>query len=671
MWRERSREVRRELTVARPRNFAVLGIALLMALCTVGAGRSAGAVTSKRVLVLGIDALDPGLLEHMMATGRVPHLRSLRDRGGYRRLVTSVPPLSPVAWSTFITGMNPGGHGIFDFIHRDPETKLPFLSTSRTQPPERTITLGNWVIPLSAGRVELLRKGKAFWEVLQDHGIATTILRMPADFPPAGSKGRVLSGMGTPDLWGTYGTFAFFTDDPAVQREDVSGGKVYPVAVDGNTVRATLVGPKNTFKRGAPRTTVDFTVRLDPRQRLARITVQTKEVLLKQGEWSPWVRLSFEMIPYLKSVTGICRFYLKELNPQLKLYVTPINMDPQAPVLPISVPAGYAAELAKALGDFYTQGMPEDTQALNANVLSRDEFLVQARMVLREVEASMDYELARFRDGFLFVYFSSVDLVGHMFWQPVGEPEAPFPNRLAERYRTIMEDTYEEMDRIVGKALKAVGNQDTIIVMSDHGFAPLYRQFNLNTWLKEQGYLRLLDGADGDADLFKDVDWRQTRAYGLGLNALYLNLRGRERTGIVEPGTERNVLLDKIARKLQAVRDPRTGATVVARVYRPEEIYTGPEIENAPDLIIGYKGGYGASGATVLGKIPKAILEDDEKNWIGDHAMAAELVPGVVLANRKIVVAQPALQDVTATILAEFGISKLPVMTGRPIFEAR
>ncbi len=567
--------------------------------------------------------------------------------------------------------MNPGGHGIFDFIHRDPETKLPFLSTSRTEPPGRTITLGSWIVPLSGAKVKLLRKGRAFWEVLQEHGVPTTILRMPANFPPAGSKGRILSGMGTPDLWGTYGTFAFFTDDRKAAAEDVSGGKVYPVTVKGNTVRATLVGPKNPFKKGEPRSTMEFTVRLDQSQKLAKITVQDREILLKEGEWSPWIRLQFGLIPYLKSVTGICRFFLKEVNPQLKLYVTPINMDPQAPALPISVPPGYAAELAEALGDFYTQGMPEDTQALNASVLSRDDFLAQARMVLREAEASMDYELARFRTGFLFVYFSTVDLVGHMFWQPVGEPPAPFPNRLEKRYRTGMVDSYEEMDRIVGKALKAVGKGATVIVMSDHGFAPLYRQFNLSTWLKEQGYLQLRDGADGDGDLFEDVDWRHTRAYGLGLNALYLNLRGRERTGIVESGTERKAILDEIARELLAVKDPQSGAAVVARVYRPEEIYTGPEVHNAPDLLIGYNRGYGASGATVLGKIPKAILEDNVKNWIGDHAMAAELVPGVVLANRRIVAAQPALQDVTATILAEFGISRLPAMTGRSIFESK
>jgi predicted AlkP superfamily phosphohydrolase/phosphomutase len=650
--------------------WAAAGLAFLLVLCALVVGSLSASSSSKRMLVLGIDALDPQLLEHLMAEGQLPHMRSLRDRGGYSRLATSMPPLSPVAWSNFITGMNPGGHGIFDFIHRNPETKLPFLSTSRTEPPSRTITLGSWVIPLSGGKVELLREGTAFWEVLEEHAVPTTILRIPANFPPVGSKSRVLSGMGTPDLWGTYGTFAFFTDDPEAQAEDVSGGKVYPVAIEGNTVRAELAGPKNTFKKGEPRSTVDFTVRLDPIQRLAKITVQDREILLKQGEWSPWVRLNFEMIPYLKSVTGICRFYLKEVNPQLGLYVTPVNMDPQAPALPISVPAGYSAELAEAVGDFYTQGMPEDTQALNAKVLNRDEFLAQARMVLKETEASMDYELARFRSGFLFVYFSTVDQVGHMFWQPVGGTSGPFPNRLEKRYRSVMKDFYKEIDRIVGKALKAVGEQGIVIVMSDHGFAPLYRQFHLNTWLKEQGYLRLQAGAKDEGDLFVDVDWQQSRAYGLGLNALYLNLRGRERTGFIEPGAEREALLDEIARKLLAVKDPLTGKTVVARLYRPEEIYTGPEVKSAPDLLVGYNRGYGASGATVLGKIPQAILEDNKKNWIGDHGMAAELVPGVVLANRKIVAATPALEDVTATILAEFGISKLPAMTGRSIFDS-
>lgn len=645
------------------------GAGLLVALAVLNScDRGPAGLSGKRVLVLGMDGLDPQIVERLMQQGKLPNFSVLKERGDFRRLATSVPPLSPVAWSNFITGMDPGGHGIFDFIHRDPATVAPYLSTSRVEPPGKAIRLRGWLFPLSGGRVELLRRGKAFWELLAAKGIPTTINGIPANFPPVNSAALSVSGMGTPDIQGTYGTFSFFTDTPPDDDEDISGGQIFPVTVADHRVEATLHGPANTFREQGGTATIDFVVRIDPEHPVAKIVIQGSEILLNQGEWSEWVRVEFSLVPFLKSVSGICRFYLKEVHPNFKLYVTPINLDPEAPALPISTPASYAKDLARAVGLFYTQGMPEDTKALNGDILDEEEFLALARTVLAERLAMLEHELKRFRAGLLFFYISSPDPIQHMFWRPMDTDHPAHERSAGNRYGGTIELVYREMDRIVGRALAEVDDRTTLIVMSDHGFAPFYRYFNLNTWLKDNGYLALMTGREwGESSLSQGVDWRGTRAYGLGLNALYLNLRGRERSGIVPPD-KKATLLDEIARKLLAVRDPATGRPIVLRVYKASEVYAGSQVESAPDLIVGYNRGYRASGKTALGEIPEGLVGDNTEKWSGDHAMAAELVPGVVFSNRKIKVPDPALTDLTVTILSEFGLQAGEGMRGRPIF---
>lgn len=624
---------------------------------------SAGA-TKKRILILGFDGMDPQILERLVQDGKLPNFLNLMKTGDYKPLKTSIPPQSPVAWSNFITGMNPGGHGIFDFIHRDPQTMTPYLSTSKTESSQKTIRMGNWVIPLSSGKVTLLRHGKSFWEALEENGISTTIFRVPANFPPVATAAYQLSGMGTPDIQGTYGTFSFYTDEGIDPYGEVSGGKVFPVKVVDHKVQAKLWGPRNSYKTDMPQSSIDFEIFMDPENPVAKITVQGRQVLLNQGEWSDWVRVKFKIIPLFQSVNGICRFYLKEAHPHFKLYVTPINIDPASPALPISTPEDYSEELSREIGPFYTQGIPEDTKALSGNVLDDGEFLQQTKFALDEELRMFDYELSRFKSGLLFFYFGRVDQVGHMFWRtmdpnhPAYDPTTP--------YHHVIEDTYREMDDILGKALKKMDDKTTLIVLSDHGFAPFYRAFNLNTWLKNESYASLIDDSEGE--LLQNVDWTKTRAYGLGFNGLYVNFRGRETKGIVQPGIEREALLEEISKKLLALRDPETGKQVISKIYKAEEVYTGPYVKSAPDLILGYNRGYRASWETVLGKFPKALLRDNHEKWSGDHLMEADLVPGILLTNKKVKANNPALYDLAPTILAEFGIPKQDGMIGRGLF---
>jgi hypothetical protein len=185
------------------------------------------------------------LTQQMLAAGR-PNLARLAQSGQFGPLETTVPPQSPVAWSSFITGLDAGGTGIFDFIHRDPATMVPYLSTTRTED-GASVRLGKWRVPLRGGDVVLLRHGTAFWEILSQHGVETTIVRSPANFPPGGSARHELSGMGTPDLLGTYGTFTYFTGDETVQRVGGERGRI--VASKPETVSPRrAAGPPNPFR---------------------------------------------------------------------------------------------------------------------------------------------------------------------------------------------------------------------------------------------------------------------------------------------------------------------------------------------------------------------------------------------------------------------------------------
>lgn len=649
---------------------AAQSLAFILLFCFIGASLATCAESiatpSKKVIVLGIDGMDPNILQKLMDEGKMPTFAKLAREGTFTRLGTSIPPQSPVAWSDFITGMDPGGHGICDFIHRDPATYEPFLSTSKTESGQKTISLGDWVIPLSAGKTTLLRKGKAFWQILEDNGIPTTVIKIPANFPPASETGRSLSGMGTPDILGTYGTFSLYTDNPEkYEDEDVSGGQIFPVTVDANTVRSQIEGPKNSFRKEQPNIMVDFTVHIDPENPVAKIQVQKQEILLNVGEFSDWIHLDFVAIPYVQSVSGICKFYLKQVRPNFELYVSPINIDPLKPALPISTPANYASELAKKLGCFYTQGMPEDTKAFSVDALGVEDYLKQGAIVLRERLAMYDYVLDHFDSGLLFFYFSSLDQNSHMLWWLIDPKHPLYQEKLAAKYGHVLYDIYEQMDPVLEKAMQKMDENTTLIVMSDHGFAPYYRAFNLNKWLKDNGYVVLTDDEPGE--FYSNVNWSKTKAYGLGLNGLYVNERGREGMGIVDPA-QKDALLDEIARKLEQVRDPDNGKQVVLRVYKTSEVYTNPDERLTPDAIIGYNRGYRASWETAIGSFPKELLTDNDERWSGDHCMAAEVVPGILLSNRKLKIENPRLRDLTPTILSEFGIKAPANMTGRTAF---
>jgi predicted AlkP superfamily phosphohydrolase/phosphomutase len=650
---------------------------------------------ARKVIVVGVDGLDPRLLREFLDRGVVPNFGRLIERGEFKPLQTSMPPISPIAWSTFITGMDPGGHGIFDFIHREPQTLKPYLSMSRAlqpaevPPSERplwsrllpaTLPLGGWEIPLRGGKYQNLRRGRAFWEYLDERGIPTTIFRMPANFPPVATGGRALSGMGTPDITGTSGTFSFYTTRPLPNENDIPGGKVHRVQVIRDRVEAKLFGPDNPVRREEkptrrrsldqkpeyrhPKLELGFTVHLDPERPVAKFVVQDDEFILNEGEWSPWVRVDFEAVPLVASVSAIGRFYLKQVRPDFQLYVTPLQVNPEDPAMPISNPEDWSHELFEALGYFYTQELPEDTKAVTGGVFTGQEFWDQSQFVYHEQRAALEHLLREFREGFLFFYFSSVDQGSHMLWH-YADPEHPAFVDDA-KLRGGIETLYREMDEAVGRVLGAVDDETTLIVMSDHGFCPFYWGVNLNTWLLERGYVTMKDPTErGRGPFFAGVDWSRTEAYALGLNGLYVNVKGRERQGVVSPGAEYEALLDRLERDLLETKDPRNGRSAVTLVVRPRRDFHGPHAADGPDLIVGYNWGYRTSWKSPLGEFPREIFVDNDEAWSGDHCVDARLVPGVLVTNRAITLAEPSLVDLSVAILDEYGIPRPAGMIGK------
>ncbi len=629
--------------------------------------------SAARVICLGLDGMDPQLLRRYLDEGVLPHFQQLAAAGDFRVCQTSVPPQSPVAWSNFITGQDPGGHGIFDFIHRDPGTLLPKLSLAEARPPTRFFEIGKWKFPRDGGHVELLRRGRAFWEYLADAGVDVTVFKMPSNYPPVPSNVRSLSGMGTPDILGTYGIFSYFTDSPPAQT-DIGGGRIVPVTLRNQRFTAELSGPPNQYRQGNPASSVPFEVVVDVEHPAATITIGDRRLLLQQGEWSDWVTVEFPMVPLLKNISGTCRFYLMEAHPAFRLYVTPIQIDPRNPVMPISTPDDYACELADNVGPFYTQGLPDDTKALDEGIFDDDDYVGQANLVLDERLRQYRYELKRFRSferAFLFFYFNSLDQNCHMFWRNM-DRDSPLHGECGGRHEDRIRDLYIAMDDVVGQAMDLLDDRTTLFVVSDHGFAPYRRSFHLNRWLFDHGYMNIkVRKQRRDVSYLDGVDWRRTRAYGLGINGLYLNRRGRERYGLVRPGAEAETLVSELVTELEKVVDPQTGERIFAHVYRADHEYSGAYAHEAPDIILGYRRGYRGSNESALGQIADTTFADNRLKWSGDHCMAADQVPGVLLCNRKLAVTDPSLLDLAPTFLHLFGCSPAPDMRGRDVLSAR
>jgi predicted AlkP superfamily phosphohydrolase/phosphomutase len=629
----------------------------------------------RRAILIGLDGLDPKLVERFMAEGQLPNMKRLAESGMFRELGTTYPAMSPVAWSSFATGVDPAKHGIFDFLTRDPKTYQPDLSSADIRPPRRHLKVGKYRIPVGKPQIELLRKSKAFWEVLGRYRVPCSILRVPITFPPTELYGTLLSAMCVPDLQGSQGTFSYYTS--ADDAGDALGGRRIRIAVDDDRVASHLEGPPNPIRNDSEPTRCKFTLQLDRQDgrspKRATLKVGRERVRLEVGKYSDWIPVSFSLGLGMK-LRGICRFRLLAVEPDVRLYVTPINIDPENPILPISHPRFFSIFMSKLIGRYATLGLAEDTWALNEGVIDEDAFLEQAWANHAEREAMFFEMLRRTPRGLITCVFDGTDRIQHMFMRYLDDGHPALGGEPAdERYRDVIPETYRRMDSMLGQVLDDQGidlgdPQTLVAVLSDHGFQTFRRGVNLNSWLHQNGYLALKEGHDTSGEWFKGVDWSRTRAFALGLGGIFLNMQGREAHGIVNPDEAQN-LADEIAARLSGLRDSDLDAVAIREVYPSHKLFKGPYADDAPDLIVGYAAGWRASWDGVRGIINDVVFDDNTKAWSGDHCIDPELVPGVLICNQRLGTAgQPMrISDLAPTILNLFGVPAPRYMDGRSL----
>jgi predicted AlkP superfamily phosphohydrolase/phosphomutase len=607
----------------------------------------------RKVIVIGLDGLEPRLVETLIAAGELPHLERLRALGGMARVATTDPAQTPVAWSTFATGTNPGGHGVFDFLRRDPRTYLPDNALCRHEQKN----------PFVAPKAVNLRGGTPVWEHLTRAGVNSVVLRCPCTYSPDPLCGRMISGMGVPDLRGGFGTPTFYSTAEGVTP--LESEAIVRVRVEDGAASTHLIGPRRPGTREDARLEIALAVDPGGRGLTVRSGGSPPALEVPLGGWSDWLRVRFSL-GLLRSVHGVVRFYLARLEPELELYASPVNFDPAAPLFPISEPTGYSRELAESLGTFYTAGMVEDHTGLNNDRFGEDAFLEQCEIAWREREAMMLHELGRFDGGLFFCLFDGPDRVQHMLWRSL-EPDHPANQGRGAAPAGAIAECYRRGDAVVGRAQEFVDDETLFIVLSDHGFGSFRRGFHLNRWLYDRGLLALRDGVRPGpeaGDLLRGVDWDRTRAYGVGLSGLYLNLRGREGRGTVAP-EEAEGLKAEIARELTGLVDPERGVEAVRGASPREHVYAGPFVGEAPDLVVHCAEGYRIAWDSVRGGLPDSgPFEDNRRKWSGDHIVDPVLVPGVLLMNRPLRGAGARLVDLAPTILGALGLPPGPAMEG-------
>jgi len=690
-----------------PPRLAALGLALAVAVplldCSAARPGKPLRRTGQRVFVIGFDGMDPTLARKWMDDGKLPNLKRLAETGTFSVLASTQPSESPTAWSSFATGVNPGKHNIYDFLIRDFQTYLPDFNMIRKEPPKFLWGL----IPTKPPRVLSTRGGTSFWVHAANDGVKTTVLTVPVTFPPEDlAHGSMLGGLPLPDLRGTLGTFYYWATDLSSFEEGNTefGGFLKRLLFDGRLAETLLKGPENPIlrqeeaalkekKKGAGLTdreqerleqlatgkdiNLPMRVKWSESSGTADLEIQGQKLTVKAGEWSPWVPLSFK-INFLLTVRGMTQFYVAQADRELQIYASPVNMDPRNPPIPISKPDGFSAELAREIGLYRTLGWAESAdKPLNEGRLDEAAFLYDSDQAMDDRERII-FQGLKDDDWDLFVAaIETTDRVSHMMWRLIDPRHPMYDKELAAKYGDAIEKVYRRADDLVGRLVSAVPKDAAFMVMSDHGFHSFRREVNLNTWLVHNGYMAFqgqesarkgLEDLFGRGRFWEGVDWSKTRAYAVGLGQIYFNLKGRESQGAVSAGAEYKALQEEIASKLVGLKDPDTGEPVFRAIYRRDDIYKGEFLNNAPDLQVGFNDGYRVGWQDTLGSIRRAVVENNNKKWSGDHcATASEISGGVFFSNRKITTAEPSIMYLSPTILKLLAVPLPSDLDGKPI----
>jgi predicted AlkP superfamily phosphohydrolase/phosphomutase len=686
-----------------------------------------------KTIVLGFDGADHKLVTKLMAEGKLPNLSQLAALGGYSPLRPTIPAQTPVSWSTFSTGLSPGRTQIFDFLKRDPKTYRPefavasegkrkFLLGSSNRwavcgalallaflvgfflirwPLKKNalaaaialipMALGGWQgyrlgkqIPEELPTVTNNRQGTPFWEAAGKKGLKSVVMHVPVTFPAVDyDNGKLVSGLGVPDVRGRIGTPSYYTSDPFFAPRNKNEFSVELVRLDSNkgTIATEVFGPYNKLFKEPPVIKIPMKLSVLPDGTRVRIEPEGSEpVTLKPGEWSPWVRFVFPFNSLVK-LRGIGRFHLISVSPEIQLYLSPINFDPVnlPPSVKISSPGPLAKSLADKFGLYKTMGWSIDTWSMSEEVIDEKIFLEDVSFTFLQYRKMMN-GLLEDDDIDLFVQiYEYTDRVGHVMWRLL-DPEHPAYNaEKAALYANSVERSYKQMDAIVGDAMKKLGKDDLMIVLSDHGFATWRRSVNYNTWLVENGFMAIkgangkqadLEMLFGQGEFWANVDWSKTKAYAMGLGEIYVNLEGREGKGIVKPGEEYDAVRAEIKKRLLELTDPKTGKKPVYGVYTREEAYGSFDPAVIPDIFVTNSDGYRVAWQSSLGVVTPDLFEDNNQVWSGDHcSVDPAVVPGILFANRPFPKDKmPGIADVPATIYKALGVTPPEKLDGVPIF---
>jgi len=604
-----------------------------------------------KVILLGMDGLDPKITGQLMKQGGLPNFFRLSQMGGFSPLITSNPAQSPVAWASIATGNNPGYHGVFDFLNRRVADYMPELGIFKINPRNVFGKREAMFLPVM--------QGNSFWDHTSDHDIPSTVLKWPMTFQPKQTRTKLYSGLGVPDIRGGLGKYTFYTTRE-ISKNTEGHEKIVRIHISDGIIKTHVFGPNIAKLMSRELAKVDMIIKILTGNGMVEIDIDGKKFKLSKDKWSEWVEVRFKL-GMMKTASGIVKFYLRQVSPDLELYMTAVQINPRDPAFVISSPDDYIKELSDNLGCFYTLGMPEDTKALEEGRTDEEAFIAMCDEIVDEQEKMLWYELDRFQEGLLAAAFFSTDRIQHIFWV-TRDPDHPlYDKAYAQKYGHVIDDYYRKMDRILGEVMKRVDAKTALMVFSDHGFTTFRRAVHINSWLTQNGFMALTQKVSEDdkegGGLFQYVDWNKTKAYSLGFGSIYLNIKGRERHGIVGSGTDAGSVEEQIAEKLVKLTDPRDGREAVKNVYRRSRIYSGGQTNSAPDIVVGFQDGYRASWQTAVGGAPAHIFEDNLKKWSGDHIVDPSIVPGILLTNFNMNREGASLIDIAPTVLSCFGMS--------------
>jgi predicted AlkP superfamily phosphohydrolase/phosphomutase len=556
-----------------------------------------------QTIILGFDSFDPVIFERLQEAGRMPNLSGLMNQGGYSRLEVCSPPQTEVSWTSIATGVDPGSHGIFDFVHRDPETYVPYVSLL----PTKQSVLGEQFLPPYTT--------KTLFQEAADMGYPATALWWPALFPARPDiPMATIPGLGTPDIRGQLGVGTYLTTEP-VEKKKVKVIRLDPAGK--GKFNAALEGPQIKAKDGTRPAVLPVTVETLDETSVA-LTIGGQKLQLSLGTWSPIIELKFQA-GFAFSIHAITQVILTEIKEKVGLYFLPLQIHPLHSLWHYATPASLVKDAWKNAGPFLTLGWPQDTNALEDGCITDEQFLSLCDSIFASRQKIFFRLLDGFREGVLAGIFDCLDRVQHMFLRTD---------------QAIVEQWYVKLDRFVGEVESRIARlglgKVRLLVLSDHGFRTFDHKVHLNRWLVENGYMTLAHPTE-NPDL-RDVAWDRTRAYALGLNSIYLNVAGREGQGIVQAG-EIEGLLEELKYKLLdwKATDSRQ---VISRVLLKHEAFSGPYTRLGPDLVVGYAPGFRASSETGLGKSASVCMETNTDHWSADHCIDSTKVPAVLFANR-------------------------------------